>query len=286
METTLKGEALRTMIDQGRQTYTKAICDKVLSQKQELIVQKDNLRSSEYRNLESKLHSWREDIIDIYAKSFESGLDTAFGQLQEWGSEAVDTLVNFNLPLEVALDEVRDYRNLIGQIIKEEASKFEMSFDQFYNLISEFDAVVDRAVHWLTLSYSRRFYTRINAAEATALELSIPVIKITKQVGVLPLIGDIDTERAQELMDKALSKGNELSLEYMVIDLSGVPIIDTMVADRIFKVVDALSLIGIETTLSGIRPEIAQTMTNLGIDSSNIAVTSSLHTALEKFLEA
>lgn len=273
------------MIDQGRQTYTKAICDKVLSQKQELIVQKDNLRSSEYRNIESKLHSWREDIIDIYAKSIESDLDTAFEQLKEWGAEAVDTLVNFNLPLEVALDEVRDYRNLIGQIIKEEASTFDMSFDQFYDLISDFDAVVDRAIYWLTMSYSRRFYTRINAAEATALELSIPVIKITKQVGVLPLIGDIDTERAQELMDKALSKGNELSLEYMVIDLSGVPIIDTMVADRIFKVVDALSLIGIETILSGIRPEIAQTMTHLGIDSSRIAVTSNLHIALEKFLK-
>ncbi|MEI2664090.1 STAS domain-containing protein [Rossellomorea sp. LJF3] len=274
------------MIDQGRQTYTKAICEKVLSQKQELIVEKDNLRSSEYRNIESKLHSWREDIIDIYAKSIESDLDTAFEKLKEWGSEAVDTLVNFNLPLEVALDEVRDYRNLIGQILKEEASKFDMSFDQFYDLISDFDAVVDRAIYWLTMSYSRRFYTRINAAEATALELSIPVIKITKQVGVLPLIGDIDTERAQELMDKALSKGNDLSLEYMVIDLSGVPIIDTMVADRIFKVVDALSLIGIETILSGIRPEIAQTMTHLGIDSSKIAVTSSLHIALEKFLEA
>ena len=87
------------MIDQGRQTYTKAICEKVLSQKQELIVQKDNLRSSEYRNIESKLHSWREDIIDMYAKSIESDLDTAFEQLKEWGSEAVDTLVNFNLPL-------------------------------------------------------------------------------------------------------------------------------------------------------------------------------------------
>ena len=272
------------MIDQGKQTYTKAICEKIMSQKQELIVEKDNLRFSQYSNIKTQLQSWRENIIDIYAKSIESGLDPAFEQLQEWGAEAVDTLVNFNLPLEIALDEVRDYRNLIGQIIKEEASAFNLSFDQFYELLSEFDAVVDRAVHWLSMSYTRRFYTRINAAEATALELSIPVIKITNQVGILPLIGDIDTERAQEMMDKALSKGNELSLEYLVIDLSGVPIIDTMVADRIFKVIDALSLIGIKTILSGIRPEIAQTMTHLGIDSSKIPVTSSLHIALEKFL--
>ncbi|MCA1060325.1 STAS domain-containing protein [Rossellomorea aquimaris] len=272
------------MIDQVKLKYKKAICDKVMSQKQELIVQKDNLRVSQLNNIESRLHSWREDIIEIYAKSIESGLDPAFEHLQEWGSEAVDTLVNFNLPLEIALDEVRDYRNLIGNIIKEEASNLHLSIDQFYDMISDFDAVVDRAVHWLSMSYTRRFYTRINAAEATALELSIPVIKITDVVGILPLIGDIDTERAQELMDKALSKGSALSVEYMVIDLSGVPIIDTMVADRIFKVVDALSLIGIKTILSGIRPEIAQTMTHLGINSSRIPVTSSLHIALEKFL--
>lgn len=255
-----------------------------MSKKQELIVQKNNLRSSQYTNLESQLHIWRENIIEIYAKSIDSDLDTSFQLLQEWGSEAVDTLVNFNLPLEIALDEVRDYRNLIGQIIKDEASSLNLTLDQFYKLISNFDAVVDRAVHWLSISYSRRFYTRINAAEATALELSIPVIKISNQIGILPLVGDIDTQRAQELMDKALSKGSELSLEYMVIDLSGVPIIDTMVADRIIKVVEALSLVGIETILSGIRPEIAQTMIHLGINTSTITVTSSLHLALEKFL--
>ncbi|CAN7526425.1 STAS domain-containing protein [Rossellomorea sp. LjRoot5] len=272
------------MNDQMTLEYTHAISNKIMSKKQELILQKNNLRSTQYKNIESQLHSWRENIIDIYANSIKIDLDTTFELLKEWGAEAVDTLVNFNLPLEIALNEVRDYRNLIGRIIKDEASSHHLTYDQFYDLLSNFDAVVDRAVHWLSMSYSRKFYTRINAAEATALELSIPVIKISKQIGVLPLIGDIDTQRAKELMDKALSKGSDLSLEYMVIDLSGVPIIDTMVADRIFKVVDALSLIGIETILSGIRPEIAQTMTHLGIDSTTITVTPSLHIALEKFL--
>jgi rsbT co-antagonist protein RsbR len=272
------------MNDQITLEYANAISYKIMSEKQELIVQKNNLRSTQFTNIESQLQSWRENIIEIYANSINSDLDTTFQLLKEWGSEAVDTLVNFNLPIEIALDEVRDYRNLIGRIIKDEASSHNLTFDQFYDLLSNFDAVVDRAVHWLSMSYSRKFYTRINAAEATALELSIPVIKISNQIGILPLIGDIDTQRAQELMDKVLSKGSELSLEYMVIDLSGVPIIDTMVADRIFKVVEALSLIGIETILSGIRPEIAQTMTHLGINTSNITVTSSLHIALEKFL--
>jgi rsbT co-antagonist protein RsbR len=82
-------------------------------------------------------------------------------------------------------------------------------------------------------------------------------------------------------MDKALVKGSQLGLDHIILDLSGVPIIDTMVADRIFKVIDALGLSGISAILTGIRPEIAQTMINLGINISNIPIYSSLHIAMK-----
>ncbi|WP_226647304.1 STAS domain-containing protein [Mesobacillus subterraneus] len=274
------------MSEQIRVHYLQDISDKILSEKQSLIKHKTQLDSHQTSiKLDSLLQEWRENIIDIYALSVASDLETSFSVLKEWGREAVDTLVNYNLPLELALDEVRDYRNLIGHMIKDEAIELKLPIADFYELISNFDAVVDRAVHWLSISYTRVFYTRIHVAEASALELSIPVIKISDKIGVLPIIGDIDTQRAQELMNKALLKGSELSLEHIIIDLSGVPIIDTMVADRLIKVVRALSLLGIKATLSGIRPEIAQTMVNLGVDVSDIPVTSNLHMAMERLLK-
>ncbi|WP_368072797.1 STAS domain-containing protein [Bacillus sp. FJAT-27225] len=70
-----------------------------------------------------------------------------------------------------------------------------------------------------------------------------------------------------------------------MIDLSGVPIIDTMVANHIFKVVNALKLIGIESILTGIRPEIAQTMVNIGIEITGISTFGSLHHAV-RYLQA
>ncbi|WP_226678362.1 STAS domain-containing protein [Mesobacillus jeotgali] len=274
------------MSEQIKIDYLQIISDKILLEKQYLIKHKTQLDSHQTSiKLDSLLQEWRENIIDIYALSVARNLETSFSVLKEWGREAVDTLVNFNLPLEIALDEVRDYRNLIGHIIKDEAIKLNLPIADFYDLLSDFDSVVDRAVHWLSISYTRMFYTRIQVAEASALELSIPVIKISDKIGVLPIIGDIDTQRAQELMNKALMKSSEFSLEHLIIDLSGVPIIDTMVADRIFKVVRALSLLGIDTTLSGIRPEIAQTMVNLGVDVSDITVTSNLQMAMEKLLK-
>lgn len=274
------------MSEQIQVNYLQDISDKILSKKQSLIKHKTQLDSHQTSiKLDSLLQEWRENIINIYALSVASDLENSFSVLKEWGREAVDTLVNYNLPLELALDEVRDYRNLIGHMIKDEAIELNLPIGDFYELISNFDAVVDRAVHWLSISYTRVFYTRIHVAEASAMELSIPVIKISDKIGVLPIIGDIDTQRAQELMNKALLKGSELSLEHIVIDLSGVPIIDTMVADRLIKVVRALSLLGIKATLSGIRPEIAQTMVNLGVDVSDIPVTSNLHMAMERLLK-
>jgi rsbT co-antagonist protein RsbR len=123
----------------------------------------------------------------------------------------------------------------------------------------------------------------MSAAEANALELSIPIIRVKEDIGVLPLIGDLDTRRAQELMNKALREGTKFNLSYFIIDLSGVPIIDTMVADQIFKVIDALMLTGIKSILTGIRPEIAQTIVHLGIDlnQKGITIFSSLHQALK-----
>ncbi|MFU8692703.1 STAS domain-containing protein (plasmid) [Rossellomorea sp. FS2] len=157
-----------------------------------------------------------------------------------------------------------------------------MTIEQFYDLISNFDSVIDRAVQWLSTSYTESYFKRIYAAETTALELSIPIIQVTDVVGVLPLIGDIDTQRAQEVMEKALTKSSEYALEYLVIDLSAVAIIDTMVAGHVFKVVDALKMSGVNSILTGIRPEVAQTMIHLGIDFSHLTISSTLRSALKK----
>lgn len=81
-------------------------------------------------------------------------------------------------------------------------------------------------------------------------------------------------------MTNALDKGSDFGLKYIILDLSGVSVIDTMVAAQIFKVTDALKLIGIKTMISGVRPEIAQTMVSLGI-KVDIKIYSTLRQAFK-----
>lgn|SRR6478735_2277485 len=112
-------------------------------------------------------------------------------------------------------------------------------------------------------------------------ELSSPVIKIKKDVALLPLVGDIDTARAKMILENTLQQCAEKNIAYLYIDLSGVVMVDTMVAHQIFQLIDALNLLGVKSTLSGIRPEIAQTAIQLGLSFANIRIKSNLSQALD-----
>nr|WP_249292419.1 STAS domain-containing protein [Metabacillus flavus] len=125
---------------------------------------------------------------------------------------------------------------------------------------------------------------KISSAQHAVDELSIPVVKIEEGIGILPVIGDIDTRRAQLLMVTALEKSAEFKLEYLILDLSGVPVIDTMVAQQIFQVLEALRISGVTSKISGIRPELAITMTQLGVNFE-VQSFSSLHQAIASIKE-
>ncbi|AKP78140.1 MULTISPECIES: STAS domain-containing protein [Priestia] len=255
----------------------KHITNLILEKKEEFSKQKQD----EDKDIQQQLEPWRVHLIQIYADSVSTNDTKNFEVLEEWGREVANLLVVLQLPLDVALEEISYYRNIIGEIIKEEAKTETFTFDAFYQVISRFNLVVDKAVHWVSKSYMTDFANKIQSARYAIDELSIPVVRITKEIGVIPLVGDLDTNRAQILMENALQHGSEYKLNWLIIDLYAVPIIDTMVADQIFKVIGALRLLGIQVVLSGIRAEIAQTMVNLGLDLADITTFSSLHQAVE-----
>ncbi|MGM0896971.1 MAG: STAS domain-containing protein [Bacillota bacterium] len=121
---------------------------------------------------------------------------------------------------------------------------------------------------------------RLDAQQEMIVEMSAPVIRLTKESGLLPLVGEINTYRAKIVFEKVLQQCHENSLERLFIDLSGVPIIDTMVAHQIFQLIEGLNIIGVRTALAGISPEIAQTAIQLGVNFGEIDVYNKLDQAL------
>ena len=116
----------------------------------------------------------------------------------------------------------------------------------------------------------------------TILELATPVIKIWDGVLLLPLVGIIDTLRAQQIIENLLNSIVENEAELAILDLTGVPVVDTAVARHIIKTVNAAKMLGAKTILTGFSPEVSQTLVTLGIDLSNITTCGSLKTGISK----
>ncbi len=112
-------------------------------------------------------------------------------------------------------------------------------------------------------------------------EISTPVIQVWEGILALPIIGTLDSARTQVVMENLLQEIVETGSTIAILDISGVPAVDSLVAQHLIKTVAATRLMGAECIISGIRPEIAQTVVHLGIDLSSIVTKSSLASALK-----
>lgn len=139
---------------------------------------------------------------------------------------------------------------------------------------------IDKVVMWFMKEHHKFSVKRLQCQQEMINELSSPVIKLNHGTGLLPLVGDIDTARAKLILEKTLQQCAEKRVDCLLIDLSGVIMIDTLVAQQLFHLVEALGLIGVKTILSGIRPELAQTAVQLGLDFTQMSITSTLSRAI------
>ena len=134
-------------------------------------------------------------------------------------------------------------------------------------------------------------YARISNEAASAqsnalMEMSTPVTQIWEGILLLPLVGLIDSKRAQDIMDASLAKIADTQARIFILDISGVGVVDTAVANYLIKVTKATRLMGCESTISGVPPAIAQTITELGIDIGNVRTTANMRDALSLALKS
>ncbi len=127
--------------------------------------------------------------------------------------------------------------------------------------------------------------TRARRLQEDLLELSTPVLSLWEDTLAIPLIGTLDSRRAQDAMEKALSFMADQKAKILIVDITGVPVMDTMVANHLIRLASAVHLMGGESILTGISPETARTIVHLGIDLSNLNTRSTLAQGLELAME-
>lgn len=147
------------------------------------------------------------------------------------------------------------------------------------------NALLDRVHNRMMSVYLRAREDVIARQQEEMLELSTPVVKLWKGVVAMPLIGTLDSRRAQVVMETLLERITETGSRIAIIDITGVPMVDTLVAQHLIKTVTAARLMGAECILSGIRPQIAQTIVQLGVNLDEILTKSTLADAFVVALE-
>ncbi|MEZ0076927.1 STAS domain-containing protein [Planotetraspora sp. GP83] len=143
-----------------------------------------------------------------------------------------------------------------------------------------FSQLIDELALLTFETYARAREEVISSQAEQLLELATPVVKVWDGVLALPLVGTLGSARAQVVMEKLLQTLVDTGSEYAIIDITGVPAVDTQVAQHLLKTVMAARLMGAECIISGIRPQIAQTIVALGIEFGDIATKATLADAL------
>jgi rsbT co-antagonist protein RsbR len=208
--------------------------------------------------------------------------DTFYKRLDDWVLSIAEDKQHLETPTHNIIQEFMRVRNQYLDFVNEFAQncKEEKIFEQMRLWEDIVIESFDRAMLRFMELQNEVVEKQLQSQQQIIHELSTPLISLNDDTALVPLIGNIDPTRAKLILENTLHQCVQKEVSYLFIDLSGVVMIDTMVAHQLFQLIDALELIGVKPILSGLRPEIAQTAVQLGLNFDRLTITSTLSRAI------
>ncbi|MDR0181924.1 STAS domain-containing protein [Lysobacter sp. UC] len=217
-------------------------------------------------------------LVQALATSSDQTMDTVnFAVLDRFFDEFARDRVEQGFNSEETATFVFSLKRPLFQRIQE---RFANDADQLARLSWQATELVDRLGLRAVGAFQRMREAVIERQQHELLELSTPVVKLWKDVLALPIIGTLDSNRTQIMMETLLTRIAETEAAIAIIDITGVPTVDTLVAQHLIKTVTAIRLMGADCIISGVRPQIAQTIVHLGVDLGEVTTKANLADAL------
>ncbi len=236
---------------------------------------------------ETELRQQSTEFLSLLTDATQSGNLTNI-QASEWSRvrEILSSISNSRArqgfsPRDIALFVFSFKQPLFEQLRQELGGNSDAIADEIWLATN----LLDKLGLWTTEAYQKTREEVIMRQQEELLELSTPVVKLWEGILALPLIGTLDSARTQIVMESLLQKIVETGSEFAIIDITGVPTVDTLVAQHLLKTVAAARLMGTDCIISGIRPQIAQTIVHLGVDLSDVVTKGTLADAFVMALE-
>ena len=234
------------------------------------------------------MRSEAEEILRALREAFKGGADPESFGTPSWDGlrRALESLSRSRAAQGQSAGDTSQFvlalKRPVFKVVQQQAGA---NAQQLMAVVWSVTQVVDKMAQWTVTTYQQTREEIIKRQQQDLLELSTPVIKLFEGVLAVPMIGTLDSSRTQVVMETLLQRIVETGSRLAIIDITGVPTVDTLVAQHLLKTVAAIRLMGAECIISGIRPQIAQTIVHLGIDLQGIASKSSLADALALAME-
>ena len=180
------------------------------------------------------------------------------------------------LSLNVYFAGMNMFMELFGEFLR----TIEMKDTDRFDMEESINKLLHMDVAIVVETYNNLVEETLTAQAKSLMEMSTPVTQIWSGILLLPIVGIIDSKRARDIMNATLAKIGETQARIFILDISGVGVVDTAVANHLIKITRATRLMGCDCTISGVSPSIAQTIVDLGIDVGSIKTTSTMKDAL------
>jgi rsbT co-antagonist protein RsbR len=172
-------------------------------------------------------------------------------------------------------------REIFIEILTRISLEFGLSIKETTFIIKRINAMLDISLNETVFAFERFTDKFIDETQREMAELSAPIVPIKEGIAVLPLIGVIDSYRATYILEKVVPKISELQIDHLIADFSGILTIDIEIARYLFRIENILRLLGINTIVTGLRPELVQIVVKDGIDMSSFKTFAHVKQALE-----
>ncbi|WP_170145374.1 ATP-binding protein [Ammoniphilus oxalaticus] len=188
------------------------------------------------------------------------------------------------LPLILKLEWIQSFRKVFSDFAYTFYKRTSPELDSVLKMERQTTYILDHFINHYIASFTEYNKDVLRSHRELIDELSVPVILLTPSLGVLPIVGTIDTYRAKQIQERVLAQIESLKISRMIVDLSGVAYMDTAVVSHLFQIIEGLALLGCEAVVTGIRSEIANTIIDLGVRlTDKIHIQGTLQQALDKF---
>ncbi|GGF20517.1 RsbT co-antagonist protein RsbRD [Halobacillus andaensis] len=267
----------------------KYIGNRIIEFRHELTLEIENYEQESYVSsinqsdlTREQIREWRSYFFQLLGESLFENYEEVKEKVTNWANEIGEKAVDKGIPLNETIATMGYYRTLIWKTFDKELQENQFAAITVLDVNKFINPLLDQVIFQFSQIYIRHNNEAYEKAQDKLTQLSVPVVPIADRVAVLPVIGELDPERAQLIMEKSLEKSSKYQLQYLLIDISGVPEIDATLAHFLFQVSHSLELVGVDTTLTGIRPEIARSVVERGVDFTQVKTRANLKQALNE----